>query len=191
VPEDTLAVHVNRGGLHELEVPDVFETTGTFDLRLINHGQSVHVHLHLDDALSEVATIDAGNHFVDGESERVVRVHVNGSAPVRGKLKVASAYGAETRYVDVTLVEPEDDGDDTVEIDESLSRPSSTEAEPGGGPLSALVESPEVVVLALGAVALTVAAVAALVFDDGVVLLGSLAVVGAVLVAMYILVTSS
>ena len=67
MPEDTLAVHVNRGGLHELEVPDVFETTGTFDLRLINHGQSVHVHLHLD-VLAGLDPVRVGHSYdLDGE----------------------------------------------------------------------------------------------------------------------------
>jgi hypothetical protein len=192
VSEDTLPVHVNREELHALDVPDAFETTGSFDLRLVNHGQSVHVHLHLDDALSEVATIDATNHFVDGQSERAVRVHVDGDDPVRGKLKVASAYGAQTRYVDVDVVEPEET-EETVTVDESLSKPQpkTVPAESGDSLTDALVDNPEVLVLGLGGVALVVAIVAALVLEEIVVVLGTLAVLAGVLVAMYVLVGDS
>jgi hypothetical protein len=191
VPEETLPVHVNREELHALDVPDAFETTGSFDLRLVNHGQSVHVHLHLDDALSEVATLEATNHFVDGQSERPVRVHVNGDGPVRGKIKVASAYGAQTRYVDVDVVEAEEP-EETVTVDESLSQPQPTRrpTDPDDSLTATLAENPEVLVLALGGLALVAALIAALVLQNTLVVLGALAVLAGVLVALYVLVSA-
>jgi len=118
---DRLVAHINRTGIHSLEVPDSFETGGPFVVDLRNGGEATHVHLHLDDGLSEVARLDAGNHYVAGDSNREVRVHVSPSGePVRGKLKVVTAYGAETRYVDVS-VEPERKG--SVDVDPELSRP--------------------------------------------------------------------
>ncbi|PSQ03972.1 hypothetical protein BRC92_05645 [Halobacteriales archaeon QS_4_69_31] len=193
MPADRLSVHLNREELHAVEVPGSFETTGSFDVELINHGTSVHAHLHLDDALSEVASIDAANHFIDGESRRAVRVSVNGSGSVRGKLKVASAYGAQTRYVDVHVLEPEAE-EEPVEVDESLSEPQPREESApsgGGSPLAPLVENPELVVLALGVLAVAVAAIAALVIGSNLVLLGALVVLVGVLVAMYLLVAGS
>lgn len=191
MPEDTLTVHLNREELHAVEVPPSFETTGSFDVELVNHGASIHAHLHLDDALSEVAAIDAANHFVDGESRRAVRVTVNGATAVDGKLKVASAYGAQTRYVDVHVIEPEED-EQTVEVDESLSRPQPRDRpaqDQSGSALAALAENPELVVLVLGVLAVGVAAAAALVVDSTLVLAGALVVLLGVLVAMYVLVS--
>jgi hypothetical protein len=179
-------VHVNRDELHAVDVQPSFEAHDSFDVRLVNHGESLHVHLHLDDGLSRVARIDASNHHVQGGAERVVRVEVDesalGSEPIRGKIKVASAYGAETRWVDVTLDEP-DVTDESVRVDESLSKPKPTE--PADEP-SALAR-PEMSVLALGAVALLAALLAAVVLEDMLVLVGSLIVLAGVLVALYFL----
>lgn len=181
-----LSVHVNRDELHAVDVQPSFEAHDSFDVRLVNHGESLHVHLHLDDGLSRVARIGAANHHVDGNSERVVRVEVDdaalGGEPIRGKMKIATAYGAETRWVDVTLDEP-DVEDESVRVDESLSKPKP--AEPTDEP-SALTR-PEVPVLALGAVALFAALLAAVVLEDMLVLVGSLIVLAGVLVALFFL----
>jgi len=186
VSADRLPVHLNRAELHAVEVPDSFETTGSFEIELVNHGTSLHVHLHLDDALSAVADVDAANHFIDGESRRVVRVHVDGheALPVRGKLKVASAYGAQTRYVDVELTEPEEERR-SVEVDESLAEPPS-ESEPETGS-SSPVASPELVVLAFGILAVLAAGGIALVVDSTLVIAGAVVVLVGVLVAIYLL----
>ncbi len=185
-----MPVHVNRDQLHALEVPDRFETDGSFDIAMVNHGQSVHVHLHLDDDLSEIASIEASNHFVDGESQRAVRVNVDGAGEATGTLKIAAAYGAETRYVTVRITEPEETKQ-TVEVDESLSQPQPREPESGGegGGLVSVVENPEFVVLVLAVVALVAAAVVAIVVDDVLIIGGALAVLVGVLVAVYIVLT--
>lgn len=188
---DSLAVHLNRAELHAVEVPDSFEAAGSFDVDLVNHGTSLHVHLHLDDALSDVAEIDAVNHFIDGESRRAVRVSVDGDGelPVRGKLKVASAYGAQTRYVDVELVEPEEERR-SVEVDESLAHPpSNPEPDPGSSPVGGLVVDPELVVLAFGVLAVLAAGGIALVVDSALVVAGAVVVLVGVLVAVYVLLT--
>ena len=184
-----LPVHVNRVELHALEVPAAFEAHDSFDVALVNHGESLHVHLHLDDALSQVATIEASNHYVEGDSTRVVRVTVDEAGlerlgEVHGKIKVASAYGAQTRWIDVDLSE-RDEEDDTVQVDESLAEPRSTPEEPE----TPLLGRPEVPVLAMGGLALVVALLAAVIIDNAFVLVGALAVLAGVLVAMYFLLT--
>ncbi len=185
---DELPVHVNRQEIHSLEVPATFEADGSFDLVMINHGESSHLHLHLDDELSEVARIEATNHYVEGDSRRAVRFHVNEEAltadPIRGRLKVASGYGAKTRWIDVELVSPEESGG-SVRVDESLGQPQPREQSTTNAPLG----RPEMPVIGLGLVALLVAVIAALFINNTVVLLGALAVVGGVLVALYFLVT--
>lgn len=186
----SLPVDLNVDRLHDLEVPESFAAAATFTVELRNHGEAVHVHLHLDDDLSEVATIEASNHFVDGESQRAVHVSVNGSGEATGTLKIASAYGAETRYVTVTIIEPEET-EGTVEVDESLSEPQPREPDQSseGGGLAAVADNPEFVVLVLGIAALVLATVVALVVDNVVVVGGALAVLVGVLVAIYMVLT--
>lgn len=123
---DQLPVHLNRESLHSLEVPTAIETDGSFDVVLRNHGEAVHVHVHLDDALSELASIDANNHYVQAGSQRSVRVTVRREAAARGKVKIVTGYGAKTRYVDVDLIEPAEE-EETVEVDESLATPQPRE----------------------------------------------------------------
>jgi hypothetical protein len=181
-----LPVHVNRDELHSLEVPPSFEAEGPFDVRLVNHGESLHVHIHLDDGLSRVAHLDAANHYVERDSERFVRVDVDetalGREPIRGKIKVASAYGAQTRWIDVELAESEEE-DEAVRVDDSLATPATPveEVEPP------LLARPELPVLALGGVALLVALFTAVFFRNVLVLVGSLIVLAGVLLALYFL----
>ncbi|MFB6233125.1 MAG: hypothetical protein ABEH61_02590 [Haloarculaceae archaeon] len=183
---EELPVHVSREELHSLDVPASFEAHDTFDVVFVNHGQPVHVHLHLDDTLSAVASIDASNHYVDGESRRAVRVSVaDGSLPaepVLGKLKVASGYGAHTRWVDIELSSPPAESS-AVQVDESLSRPQQPEDDEESEP--SLLGRPEIPVLGLGVLALAVAGFAAVALDRTPVLLGALAVLGGVFVALY------
>ncbi|WP_136687063.1 DUF7524 family protein [Halorhabdus amylolytica] len=179
-----LPVHVNREELHDLAVPESYETVGSFEIRLINHGEPSHVHLHLDDSLSSVAAIEATNHYVDGESQRRVSVNVREGASIRGKLKVAVGYGATTRYVDVDISKPIETTQ-SVEVDESLSQPQPKEPEESGGPLE---KSPALPVLSLAALALLLAVSAALLFRQFVVALGASVVFLGVAIALYALV---
>jgi len=180
---DTLPAHVSRERLHSLEVPASYETTGSFDIRLINHAESLHVHLHLDDPLSEVARLDAGNHYVETESERYVRVAVDtdrlDGGQQTGKLKVATAYGSETRWVDVTVSEPDPEAD-TVEVDESLATPQPRSEDEVAIP-------PVVPVLAVGGIALLLFAAAAVLLEGPAVWLGGLVLAGGVLTASFFL----
>ena len=185
---EALPVHVSRDRLHALEVPASFDATHSFDVILINHGESLHVHLHLDDSLSDVATMDASNHYVEGGSQRAVRITVDtGRLPddgLFGRLKVASAYGSETRWIDVELEPPKRERQ-TVQVDEALAKPQPKRNDATG---ESPVSRPELPVLTLGGLALLVAALAAALIGEPVVLLGALAVLGGVLVALYFLV---
>lgn len=185
---DRLPVHLSRSELHAVEAPASFEATGSFDVELVNHGTSLHVHLNLDEALSSVAELDTVNHFVDGESRQLVRVQVFGDEelPVSGQLKVAAAHGAETRLVDVELTPPDFGADDPVAVDESLSEPPA-DADEGSGSSSPLVANPNLVVLVFGVLAVLAAGGIALVVDDTLVVGGAVVVLVGFLVAIYLL----
>lgn len=163
---DPLTVHVNRESLHSLSVPDSFEASGTFDVRLVNHGESTHVHLHLDDALSTQAAVDASNHHVEGGTERLVSVTRIGDGTARGNLKLVTAYGATTRYVDIQLTEPVAT-EESVAVDEELAKPQPRTDDGGGIEIESLSLHPilaasgATVGLAVGAAAVFGSAIAA------------------------------
>jgi hypothetical protein len=126
-----LSVSLNRERLHRVETVDSFETNGPFDVVLTNHGEAVHVHIHLDDDLSQSATLSTGNHYVQRDATK--RVHVRaraGDDPVRGKLKIVTGYGSESAYVDVTIA-PATSQKPQVQVDESLGKPKAARESAG------------------------------------------------------------
>ncbi|WP_299332125.1 DUF7524 family protein [Haloplanus sp.] len=183
-----LLVELNRGALHEVEVPAEFAIGEPFSVELRNHGESVHVHVRADEALSAVARIDTdGNLFVERETTQSVPVGVERvDSPVTGTLEISTGYGAEQRTVEVT-VEPGGD-DDAVDVDETLSRPPDSD-DAGSPPLSERVSlgvpsRRSLALLGVGAVAVAVAAAVTTAVRSPAVLVGAGVVVGAVLVAL-------
>jgi hypothetical protein len=183
----TLSVDLNEGGIHEVAVADSFETARNFAVELDNHGEAVHVHLHLDDDLSTVAHLDATNHYVEGHQRKRVPIDVRTlDEPVTGKLKVVTGYGAESSYVDVT-VRPERPSKDPVEVDETLSKPPQREEgtdRPSLG--AALARGSYKAIAGVGAVivlAVALAAVVALNVDSPAVFLGTGVVIGVAIAA--------
>ncbi|MFT4885231.1 MAG: hypothetical protein ACI8U4_002753 [Natronomonas sp.] len=178
---ETLAVDVNRTGLHTLEAPTTFEAGGPFAVALTNHGEPTHVHIHLDDHLSEVARIEASNHYVETDETRHIEVKTRDptewpSDLVRGKLKIVTAHGQETHYVDVELDRtPEKE---PVEVDPDLSKPQQTENTEISPAMRALP------VGVLGAVALILAIGALFAAGSIDLLLGGFAVVAGVACAI-------
>jgi len=183
---DTLPVHLNRQDRHSLEVPPSFETADSFVIAVNNHGEAGRLHVHLDDGLPEIATIEDTNFYVAANGVTEIPVSVHGTDHVYGKLKVVSGYGAVTRWIDVEVTEP--DSDDTVEIDEDLGKPKHEDDESGSSGPGALVgEHPLLPVAGLGLLALLVVVGAMILFESTVVVGGAVLVVGAVLVASYLL----
>jgi hypothetical protein len=166
---ESLRVDVNRTGLHTIEVDERFEADGRFTVDLTNHGESSHLHVHLDDDLSRIARLEAANHYVESGETRSLRVQVKNQREwpedvVRGKLKVVAGHGRETRFVDVVFDRTTED--DPVEIDPELAATgasSSTGSDRTDRPASLRV----IPVAVLGIVAV-VLAVGALVAADGI-----------------------
>ncbi|WP_435178687.1 DUF7524 family protein [Halorussus sp. AFM4] len=188
--QDSLPVGLNDDSLHDIRTPASFEATDSFPILLQNGDAPVHVHLHLDDALSSVASIPANNHFLDADSTRQVGVEVgDGPRPVEGQLKIVTGHGAETDYVSVKIVEPEE-REDRVDVDEAFAAPPREETDDADEgfewPDVSLAENAPVA--ALGAFAVAVAAASATLSDSLAVLLGVLAVLGSVAAAGYLLV---
>ncbi|WP_435096321.1 DUF7524 family protein [Halarchaeum sp. P4] len=126
----TLTVDLNRERIHALDAdPSSLEVDGSFAVELANHGTASHVHVHLDDALSRVASIGDGNHYVTkGGAETVpVSVDPDGPRPITGTLEVVSGYGAERLEIPIRVVEPETP--QHVQVDESLAEVQHHEEE--------------------------------------------------------------
>lgn len=179
-----LPVELNRRSLHSIDVAGEFETSESFSVVLTNHGEAVHVHLHLDDELSRAASIPAGNHYVDAESTESVSVTTNVvDEPIRGKLKVVTGYGAETVYVTVTVL-PRIEESSTVEVDESLSRPQRPEPEPSAVESVAGSLDDRWPVVAVAVLAVLLAVAVGLYVQSAAALVGTAAVAVAALVAI-------
>lgn len=180
----TLSIHINRDGLHHIDVAQSFETNDSFTVALKNHGAPIHAHLHLDDDLSEVASLAATNHYVEAEDTCHVAVTVR-DAPAQGKLKVVTGYGAESSYVDVKIHEP-DEQRDSIPVDETLSTPRrrGRPPEPDLTQSNAMENLPLVL---LGLFALLLVVGAGFVADAGVALFGALVVMVGLGAAAYFL----
>jgi hypothetical protein len=154
----SLPVELNADRIHEIRVIEEFETDGPFVVDLINEGQPVHVHLSLDEDLRRVAALDGGNHYVEAGATAAVPISVDTvDEPTTGRLTVATGYGAETAEITVT-VQPWEDRESGVAVDETLSTPSEEPPEPDatGGltrpslPLLALVGTAIAVAVGVG-----------------------------------------
>ena len=179
---DALTVHVNRGELHSLDVPDSFEASESFDVVLVNHGEATHVHLHLSDALSELATIEAPNHHVDRNGERRVGVTLTEEGAARGTLKVVTAYGATTHYVDVRITEPAEP-EETVQVSEELGKPQPRQTPAAD---ASEFDIPLLPVSAVGGGALLLAVAAAVLFQQFVVMAAATVVAVVAIVAVVV-----
>ena len=179
----SLSVGLNHSQLHDIAVADEFSATQPFTIELTNEGEAAHVHLHLDDDLSRVARLEAGNHYVEADATRAVRVEVDPvESPVTGKLKIVTGYGSEQQYVDVT-VEPPEDRKEPVEVDERLSRPPPREQESKSSRtdrLARLVDDESAPLIAFGALAVLGAITVGLLVDSPAVLVGVGVVIGVV-----------
>lgn len=182
---ETLAVHLGREGRRSLEAPSRFEAHGPFQVELVNHGPAAHVYLQVDDTVAQVTSFDAENYYVEAESSRTVHVDV---APadehVRGELSIATGYGAEDRSVTLEIQAPERR---TVEVDESLSTPSSPP--PASGDARLVDRLSPLAIGGLVVVALALAAGAYLLTEGSLVVgLAAFIVVAAVFAAITMLV---
>jgi hypothetical protein len=178
-----LPITLNRDGLHDIAVAGSFEAEGSFSVTLENDGAPVHVHLRLDDDLSSAATLQASNHYVEEADARTVAVDVDGDLPVSGHLKIVTGYGAETTYVDVSIVEPDPERD-SIPVDADLgspTRPSTSETDQSTG------RAVDLAVVGLGAVALALAGSASLLVEGPAAAFGTFVVLAGVGTAAYFL----
>lgn len=162
---DRLGVAINRTGLHTLDVEERFEADGPFIIEIENHGESSHLYLNLDDTLSDVARIEATNHYLENGERRTVQIETRDpsqwpSDTLRGKLKIVVGHGQEKRFVDVVLDRTAEK--QPVEVDPDLSKPKASEQSTTESPVLRAVP-----IAVLGAIAI-ILAVSSVFADSGI-----------------------
>ena len=183
---ESLVVDVNPDGMHTLGVPAEFSASGSFDVRLQNHGEATHVHLKLDDQLSSTATLEEGHHYVTKDDTQVIHVTVADGARGAGTLEVTTGHGGTAKEVAIELgADPEKP---PVEIDESLAEPR-TRTENGQRESGGLLDAELVPAVALGGVALLLAVSTFATDGTATIVLGVLAALSALGAAAYVYTT--
>jgi hypothetical protein len=199
----SLTVDVNPDGMHTLAVPERFETRGAFDVVLENHGEPAHVYLNLDNGLSGAATLDATNYYVEQGESLSVTISVTSDTVVDGDLTVATAYGSEKRLIPIT-VEPTEKKKQSVDVDESLASPAgstrvssdassastststSTAASPSSTTIDEQIIRRTLPAIVFGTIAIVLALSSLLVSGTPRIVLGVIALLAAILVAIYL-----
>ncbi|QLK25576.1 hypothetical protein HYG81_16055 [Natrinema zhouii] len=194
MPPTEVTVHVNRGSAEALEPSSTsLETNGSFLLSLQGHESPAHVHCRLTGDLERIASIEEPNYFVERDGVTTVPIAVNTDVidrPVDGHLEVVTGYGSESISIAVTVVP----GPAAVDVDESLAEPARSEPEPTALeqaseriPALSGLEPGTIAVLALGIVAVGIAALTAASIGSPVVTAGLAMVVAGFAVALFLL----
>ncbi|WP_254523428.1 DUF7524 family protein [Natrinema caseinilyticum] len=195
MPDTEVTVHVNRGNANALEpATDALETDEPFDLRLHGHESPAHVHCRLDGDVERIASLDQSNYYVEPGAVTTVPIAVDAETidhSIEGRLEVLTGYGSESVTIGVTVVP----GTPDVDVDESLAEPVRRDPDrtavqrtidrvpPGIG-----IEPATLGVLALGLVAVVIAAVTAATIASPVATAGLGIVIVGVVAALLLLV---
>ncbi|WP_277555354.1 DUF7524 family protein [Halobaculum limi] len=197
---DPLGVTLNRDRLNEATAPDTYRADGDFAVELRNEGAPVHVHLRFQGPLAAVASVANSNYYVDEGATSAVGVSVADiDESVEGAVEIVTGHGADGTSVAVTVDPPPA----PVDVDESFGSPRAAQrataetnddesGENTGGPTlpdlgSRLPDTGTLSVVAIAVAALLGAGVVAVTLDGLAVTLGVVAVLVAVVVAMFLL----
>ena len=89
-----LTVYLNRSGLNTVETDrERVRSDDDVLVSLENHGKPTHVHLHLDDDLATLGTIEDPHWFVPRGERRDVLLQLTDGATGDGRLEITAGYG--------------------------------------------------------------------------------------------------
>ncbi|MBS3760414.1 DUF7524 family protein [Halodesulfurarchaeum sp.] len=104
-----LTVYLNREGLNTVETDKTaVNATRSVDIVLENHGKPTHVHLHMNDDLAMMGSIEEPNQFVPKGEWREVELQLTEAAQGSGRLEITVGYGQERESVEIEVEPPED-----------------------------------------------------------------------------------
>ncbi|WP_321428979.1 hypothetical protein [uncultured Methanolobus sp.] len=129
-------VHINRLGVNSIEFDtDTVELPlspgeeRSFEVVLINYGAPTHVNLSVNDSLHENITILEDNPYVKHEEyiPLIARIPYDGRLYTKGQVYITVGYGSKRQGFNLNLGHPgPDESGFTVDVDESLYKPSSS-----------------------------------------------------------------
>ena len=131
-----LTVYLNRGGINTVETDQSrVRATRQVDISIENHGKPTHVHLHADDDLATLSTLEDPHVFVPNGEWREVGLKLSAPAEGKGRLEITAGYGKERETVDIEVEAPEGVDEESTgaaaKIDTVGGEPTSTDSEPG------------------------------------------------------------
>jgi len=89
-----LTVSLNRSGLNTVETDRKrVQSADDVVVSLENHGKPTHIHLHLDDDLAALGTIEDPHWFVPRGERREVPLQLTEGATGDGRLEITAGYG--------------------------------------------------------------------------------------------------
>lgn len=184
-----LRVHLGRNGPKSVEVEEsAVDVSDDFTVEIHNHGHPQHVHVAPERDLGRFVRVEEPNHFIETDDVRAVVVEVAADRPKKfdGRLRFVTGYGTETTHVDIKLRqdEPADVG---VAVDERLAKPQDDD---GAQPtvFQRATDPDSIPVVALATMALLIAIGATMIATDVAVVLGVLAVLVGVGIAVVLIV---
>ena len=160
-----------------------FETDGSFNLILENHGQPAHVHLRVDEGLAKILNLAEPNVYVEAGDIEPVEVTAVGDRSGRGTLEISTGYGAERSEIDVRVDDTGEDSATGTDVESGDVTETVSADRPEGSELSRLVLPG---LFAAGGVLLAVA-IMVLVGDVAALVLGVLALLVTIAAASYLL----
>lgn len=104
-----VTVYLNRDGLNTVEAEErSVQVSRSLSIVIENHGKPTHVHLHPDDDLATLGTIEDPNWFIPAGEWRDVELTVSEAATGHGRLEIAAGYGQEEEAINVDVTTPDD-----------------------------------------------------------------------------------
>lgn len=105
----TVSVTLNRDGLNTVETDTkTVQAETSVDIILENHGKPSHVHLHPDDDLAVLGSVDASHLFVPEGEFREATLQLSPGATGEGRLDITIGYGQARTRIDIVVTKAEE-----------------------------------------------------------------------------------
>lgn len=181
---DDLRVHLNRDERHAIEpVDSSLAVADSFEVVIENHGDGSHVNIGLGGDLAAGGAAATPNPFVPtNETIRIAVDITTDHRPLEGVLLISTGYGQTRIELPVSVVSPQQTGVDADPTPKRANGGRSVESDPIKiiAVLKRELDPGTIALVALGVLALVLAAATAVLIDSIVVVLAVILVVLAV-----------
>ena len=185
---DDLLVHLNRGERHAIEpVESSLAVADSFEVVIENHGDGSHVNIGLDGDLAAGGAVATPNPFVPTDETIHLAIEITTDhRPLEGVLTISTGYGQARIELPVSVVSPQQTGVDADPTPKRANGGRSVESDPMEiiAVLKRELDPGAIALVALGVLALVLAAATAVLIDSLVVAFAVILVVLSVAVGV-------